>query len=92
MDLLGSLAAAYNETGEYKKSADICQRIIELDEFNEAAWYRLMSNYIQSGNAEAARYCYTRYVKIISEDDPDDTGIPDFEEIVDELAPKKRTA
>ena len=29
MSLLGSLAAAYNETGEYKKSADICQRIIE---------------------------------------------------------------
>lgn len=92
MSLLGSLAAAYNEAGEYKKSADICQRIIEVDEFNEAAWYRLMSNYIQSGNAEAARYCYTRYVKIISEDDPDETGIPDFEEIVRELNQEKRTA
>jgi LuxR family maltose regulon positive regulatory protein len=92
MSLLGSLAAAYNEAGEYKKSADICQRIIEVDEFNEAAWYRLMSNYIQSGNAEAARYCYTRYVKIISEDDPDETGIPEFEEIVRELNQKKRTA
>jgi DNA-binding SARP family transcriptional activator len=92
MSLLGTLAAAYSEAGEYKKSADICQRIIELDEFNEAAWYRLMSNYIQSGNAEAARYCYTRYVKIISEDDPDPTGIPDFDEIVEELAPTKRTA
>jgi len=92
MSLLGSLAAAYNEAGEYKKSADICQRIIEVDEFNEAAWYRLMSNYIQSGNAEAARYCYARYVKIISEDDPDETGIPDFEEIVRELNQKKRTA
>ena len=92
MSLLGSLAAAYNEAGEYKKSADVCQRIIEVDEFNEAAWYRLMSNYIQSGNAEAARYCYARYVKIISEDDPDETGIPDFEEIVRELNQKKRTA
>ncbi len=91
MSLLGSLAAAYNETGQYKKSADICQRILEVDEFNEAAWYRLMSNYIQDGQAEAARYCYTRYVKIISEDDPDDTGVPEFEEIVGELA-AKRTA
>ena len=63
-----------------------------MDEFNEAAWYRLMSNYIQSGNAEAARYCYTRYVKIISEDDPDDTGIPDFEEIVSELKEAHRLA
>ncbi|MEO8456349.1 MAG: tetratricopeptide repeat protein [Chloroflexota bacterium] len=92
MSLLGSLAAAYNDAGDYKKSGAISQRIIELDEFNEQAWYRLMSNYIQSGNAEAARYCYTRYVKIISEDDPDETGIPDFEEIVQELAPKKRSA
>jgi LuxR family transcriptional regulator, maltose regulon positive regulatory protein len=92
MSLLGSLAAAYSEAGDYKKSAAICQQIIELDEYNEAAWYRLMSNYIQSGNAEAARYCYQRYVKIISEDDPDETGIPDFEEIVRELSPQKRTA
>ncbi len=91
MSLLGSLAAAYNEAGEYKKSADICQRILDVDEFNETAWYRLMSNYIQDGQAEAARYCYTRYVKIIAEDDPDDTGIPEFEEIVRELA-AKRTA
>jgi LuxR family maltose regulon positive regulatory protein len=89
MSLLGGLAAAYNEAGDYKKSADICQRILEVDEFNEAAWYRLMSNYIQDGQAEAARYCYTRYVKIISEDDPDETGIPDFEEIVRELAAKR---
>jgi DNA-binding SARP family transcriptional activator len=89
MSLLGSLAAAYNEAGEYKKSADICQRILDVDEFNEAAWYRLMSNYIQDGQAEAARYCYSRYVKIISEDDPDETGIPDFEEIVSELAAKR---
>jgi two-component SAPR family response regulator len=91
MSLLGSLAAAYNEAGEYKKSADICQRILDVDEFNENAWYRLMSNYIQDGQAEAARYCYTRYVKIISEEDPDDTGIPEFEAIVRELA-AKRTA
>ncbi len=89
MSLLGSLAAAYNEAGEYKKSAEICQRILDVDEFNEAAWYRLMANYIQDGQAEAARYCYTRYVKIISEDDPDETGIPEFEEIVSELAAKR---
>ncbi len=91
MSLLGSLAAAYNEAGEYKKSADICQRILDVDEFNETAWYRLMSNYLQDGQADAARYCYTRYVKIISEDDPDDTGIPEFEAIVREFA-TKRTA
>ena len=89
MSLLGSLAAAYNEAGEYKKSADICQRIIEVDEFNEDAWYRLMSNYVQSGQSEAARYCYNRYVQIISEDDMDD-DVPEFDELVREISGGKQ--
>src|SRR5207244_4912843 len=41
LGLLAALAAAYSQQGEYKRSADLCQRILELDEFNEAAWYRL---------------------------------------------------
>jgi DNA-binding SARP family transcriptional activator len=85
MSMLGTLAAAYNEAGEYKKSAEVCQRILEVDEFNEAAWYRLMSNYIQSGQAEAAKYCYNRYVQIISEGEMDDE-IPEFDEVVREIA------
>jgi DNA-binding SARP family transcriptional activator len=89
MSLLGALAAAYNEAGEYKKSADICQRIIEVDEFNEAAWYRLMSNYVQSGQQEAARYCYNRYVQAISEDDLDD-DVPEFDELVREISGGKQ--
>ena len=84
MSMLGSLAAAYNEAGEYKKSADVCQKLLEVDEFNEAAWYRLMSNYIQSGQGEAAKYCYNRYVQIVSEDDLDDE-VPDFDTVVREI-------
>lgn len=76
--LLASLAAIYSEAGDFKRSADLCQRIIELDEYNEAAWYRLMNNYIRSGQMEAARYCYNRYAQILSRDgDPED--VPDFE-------------
>jgi two-component SAPR family response regulator len=88
MSLLGLLAAAYNEAGEYKKSADVCQRIIELDEFNEAAWYRLMANYVQSGQTEAARYCYDRYVRALAKDDMDDDA-PEFDELVKEMASGK---
>ena len=88
MSMLGALAAAYNEAGEYKKSADICQKILEVDEFNEAAWYRLMSNYIQSGQAEAARYCYNRYVQIVSGDDLD-SDVADFDEVVREITSGK---
>lgn len=84
MSMLATLAAAYNEAGEYKKSADVCQKILEVDEFNEAAWYRLMSNYIQSDQAEAAKYCYNRYVQIVSEGEFDE-DIPEFEDVVSEI-------
>ncbi|MCI0832927.1 MAG: tetratricopeptide repeat protein, partial [Chloroflexi bacterium] len=85
MSLLGSLSAAYNEAGEFKKSADICQKIVELDEFNEAAWYRLMSNYIQAQQSEAAKYCYNRYIQIVSEDEDVAADVPDFDDLVKEI-------
>jgi ATP/maltotriose-dependent transcriptional regulator MalT/DNA-binding SARP family transcriptional activator len=88
MSLLGTLATAYSQQGEFKKAADLSQRIIELDEFNEAAWYRLMSSYIQSGQTEAAKYCYNRYVGIITKEMDDSEGVPEFEEIVREIAGK----
>ncbi len=86
MSLLGSLSAAYTEAGEFKKSADICQKIVEMDEFNEAAWYRLMSNYIQAEQTEAAKYCYNRYVQIVSDDDDLADEVADFETLVKEIA------
>ncbi len=85
MGLLTSLAAAYSQAGDFQRGADVCQRILDVDEFNEAAWYRLMSNYIQSGQMEAAKYCYNRYVQIVSEDLSGDKP-PDFEEVQREIA------
>lgn len=83
--LLASLAAVYSEAGNFKRSADLCQRIIELDEYNEAAWYRLMNNYIRSGQMEAARYCYNRYAQILSRDgNPED--VPDFDSLCRDIA------
>lgn len=84
MSLLASLAAAYTEAKEYKKSADQCQRILELDEFNEAAWHRLMTNYVLSGQEEAAKYCYNRYVQIIADGDAD-ADVPDFDDVRREI-------
>jgi ATP/maltotriose-dependent transcriptional regulator MalT/DNA-binding SARP family transcriptional activator len=86
MSALTTLAAAYSDAGEYKKSADVCQRILELDEFNEAAWYRLMANYIHSGQVEAAKYCYNRYVAIVTKEHLDeDEALPGFEEVYQEI-------
>src|SRR3990172_3395786 len=84
MSLLARLAAAYSAQREFKRSADICQRIIELDEFNEAAWYRLMSNYIHSGQEEAAKFCYNRYVAVITKD-LEDEDPPGFEEVYEDI-------
>jgi LuxR family transcriptional regulator, maltose regulon positive regulatory protein len=84
MSVLTALASAYTDTGEFKKGADICQRILELDEFNEAAWYRLMSIYIRWGKMEAAKYCYNRYTQVISEEGMDE-DVPDFDGICEEV-------
>jgi ATP/maltotriose-dependent transcriptional regulator MalT/two-component SAPR family response regulator len=89
MSLLGGLAMAYSQQGEFKRAADLSQRLIELDEFNEAAWYRLMSSYILSGQTEAARYCYNRYAQIITKEMDDSDGVADFEEIAREIAAGK---
>jgi DNA-binding SARP family transcriptional activator len=85
VSLLASLAAAYSQQGEFKRAADLSQRLIELDEFNEAAWYRLMSSYILSGQDEAAKYCYNRYAAILSKEMEDGDSIPDFDEIAREI-------
>ncbi|TMB96243.1 MAG: tetratricopeptide repeat protein [Chloroflexi bacterium] len=85
--LLTTLAAAYSQKGEYKRSADLCQRILEQDEFNEAAWYRLMSNYVLSGQVEAAKFCYNRYVQVLRKDLDEDEydAVPDFDDLVREM-------
>jgi len=80
MGLLTTLAGTYSERGQYKRSADLCQRILIEDEYNEAAWYRLMSNYVLAGQMEAAAFCYRKYVDIVSEGVGGE-GIPEFEEI-----------
>jgi LuxR family transcriptional regulator, maltose regulon positive regulatory protein len=85
MSLLTTLAGLFSEAREYKRSADICQRILELDEYNEVAWYRLMSNYILSGQTEAARFCYKRYVQVLGSDDLGDE-VPDFDELQRQIA------
>ncbi len=67
MRLLTTMAGAYMERGQYERSADLCQKILTLDEYNEAAWYRLMSSYVLADQTEAAAFCYRKYVDIVSE-------------------------
>ena len=88
MRLLTTMAGAYTERGEYKRSADLCQQILSLDEYNEAAWYRLMSNYVLADQVEAATFCYRKYVDIVSEGVGGEE-IPEFEEICSRIRDKR---
>jgi DNA-binding SARP family transcriptional activator len=51
----------YLEKGEYNRASELYHRILEQDEYNEAAWYLLMRSYLEAGQMEAAQYCYQRY-------------------------------
>jgi two-component SAPR family response regulator len=88
MRLLTTMASAYTERGEYKRSADLCQQILTVDEYNEAAWYRLMSNYILADQVEAAAFCYRNYVDIVSKGVGEE-DIPEFEEICSRIRDKR---
>jgi LuxR family maltose regulon positive regulatory protein len=79
MSLLTALAGAYTKRGDYKRSAELSQLILSEDEYNEAAWYRLMTNYVLADQMEAASFCYRKYADIVSEGVEDD--VPEFEEI-----------
>jgi two-component SAPR family response regulator len=85
MRLLTTMATAYTERGEYSRSADLCQKMLEIDEYSEAAWYRLMSNYVLGDQMEAAQFCYRKYVEIVSEGADGDGDIPEFEDICREI-------
>ena len=87
MRLLTTLAAAYTQRGEFTRSADLCQQILGADEYNEAAWYRLMSNYILGDQMEAAAFCYRKYTDIVSEGVGSE-DIPEFDDICREIRDK----
>jgi len=87
MRLLTTLAAAYTERCEFTRSADLCQQILSADEYSEAAWYRLMSNYILADQMEAAAFCYRKYVEIVAEGAGAE-DIPEFEDICREIKGK----
>jgi LuxR family maltose regulon positive regulatory protein len=88
MRLLTTMAGTCTERGEYKRSADLCQQILTEDEFNEAAWYRLMSNYVLADQMEAAAFCYRKYVDVVSEGLGGE-GIPEFEEICHQIRERR---
>jgi len=89
MRLLATLAAAYTERGEFTRSADLCQQILSADEYNEAAWYRLMSSYILADQMEAAAFCYRKYVDIVAEGVGAE-DIPEFDDICREVKGKSK--
>jgi hypothetical protein len=44
-----------------------------------------MANYVQSGQTEAAKYSFNRYVQILSKEELDEEDIPSFDDLVREI-------
>ncbi|MFQ5878704.1 MAG: tetratricopeptide repeat protein [Dehalococcoidia bacterium] len=65
--IISDLAARYLEKGDYQRAGDLYRRILQQDEYNETAWYRLMRTYLEAGQVEAAKYCYQRYSDLLRE-------------------------
>jgi ATP/maltotriose-dependent transcriptional regulator MalT/DNA-binding SARP family transcriptional activator len=65
--LLATLTAIYHDSGDCSRSSELCQQILAVDEFNEAAWYSLLQNHIASGEVEAAKFSYRRYAQMLRE-------------------------
>ncbi|MBI1885212.1 MAG: tetratricopeptide repeat protein [Chloroflexi bacterium] len=78
--LLATLASAYSRRGDHKRSASLCQQVLAVDEYNEAAWYRLMRSYLAAGEVEAAKFAYRRYSELLREGMGDEPS-PEFEEL-----------
>jgi DNA-binding SARP family transcriptional activator len=89
--LLASLAGAYFDRGDHKRSAELCQQVLALDEFNEAAWYRLLQSYLASGEVEATKFSYRRYSDLLR-DNLQGEPPEQFQQLMRELAATKKPA
>ncbi|MFQ6019612.1 MAG: tetratricopeptide repeat protein, partial [Dehalococcoidia bacterium] len=89
--LLASLAGAYFDRGDHNRSSGLCQQILALDEFNEAAWYRLLQSYLASGEVEAAKFAYRRYADLLR-DNLQGEPSQQFRQLMRELAATKGPA
>lgn len=68
LELAAKLTDRLFRQGDYAEAAQTCQRLLEYDPYNEAAYYKLMKAYAASGDDEAALRAYKRYREVLEID------------------------
>ena len=61
---LGSLAAYHATRKEYSEAIPLLERVLEVDPYDEDAYYQLMTAYVGMGEPAWAKQCYKRYERV----------------------------
>jgi two-component SAPR family response regulator len=88
LEVAAKLADRLLRQGDHAGAAQVCQRILEYDPYNEAACYKLMKAHAASGDYEAALHGYRGYSEVLETDigeQPAEAIVQLYSEIRDQL-------
>jgi DNA-binding SARP family transcriptional activator len=88
LEVAAKLADRLLRQGDHAGAAQVCQRLLEYDPYNEAACYKLMKAHADSGDYEAALHAYRGYSEVLETDvgeQPAEAIIRLYSEIRDQL-------
>ena len=68
LELAAKLADRLLRQGDHAEAAQVYQRLLEYDPYNEAAYYKLIQAYAASGDHEGALRAYRRYSEVLEID------------------------
>lgn len=88
LEVAAKLADRLLRQGDHAGAAQVCQRLLEYDPYNEAACYKLMKAHAASGDYEAALHAYRGYSEVLETDigeQPAEAIVQLYSEIRDQL-------
>lgn len=65
---LATLAGFHAARQEYEESAELCERILEVDPYQEDARYQLLCCHLELKDYATADKCYRRYVELVRQE------------------------
>ena len=74
LDTASRLSEILLECGDCAGAAQLCDRLLHYDPYNEAACYRLMRTQAALGHYDSAAYTYRRYAEMLERDIGDRPG------------------
>ncbi len=89
LEVAAKLADTLPRQGDHAGAAQVCQRLLEYDPYNEAAFYKLMKAHAASGDYEAVLRAYRGYSEVMEQDlgeKPGQAIVQLYSEVRDQLA------